>query len=402
MSYELVEGGLVPIKAWTRGVKFEPGAKLQLLKTAQLPIVHGHIAVMPDVHFGIGATVGSVIPTLNAIIPAAVGVDIGCGMAAVRTTLTASDLPMNADKLLFDHISAAVPHGGGKDKSIGVWPKVPGYVNEAWSKLAPGLDDILRRHGRSTMPNAEAQLGTLGGGNHFIEVCLDQKQHVWFMLHSGSRGIGNRIGTHFIETAKKDMEKLDRKLPDRDLAYLEEGTEHFADYVTAVSWAQDYARVNREIMMRTTVEAARKSGLPKFSLTDVAVNCHHNYVTREHHFGEDVWVTRKGAVRAQRGDMGIIPGSMGAKSYIVRGRGNPESFNSCSHGAGRVMARGEAKRSITLDQHRNATAGVACRKDKDVIDESPAAYKPIEDVMAAQDDLVEIVYTLKQITCVKG
>jgi len=402
MTYELVEGGRVPIKAWTQGVKFEAGAKLQLIKTAMLPIVHGHIAVMPDVHYGIGATVGSVIPTLKAIIPAAVGVDIGCGMMAVRTTLSADDLPDKADELLFTHISAAVPHGGGKDKAVGSWQKVPKYVNEAWGGIAPGLDGILRRHGRSLMPNAEGQLGTLGGGNHFVEVCLDQNQRVWFMLHSGSRGIGNRIGTHFIELAKKDMARLDRRLPDKDLAYLEEGTEHFDDYVQAVTWAQDYARINRELMMRAVVDAVRKSGLPKFTLTDVAVNCHHNYVARETHFGEEVWVTRKGAVRAQKGDMGIIPGSMGAKSYIVRGKGNPDSFNSCSHGAGRVMARGEAKRTITLEQHRADTAGVACRKDKEVVDESPSAYKPIDDVMAAQSDLVDIVFTLKQITCVKG
>jgi tRNA-splicing ligase RtcB len=403
MSYELVEGGRVPIKAWTNGVKFEAGAKLQLIQAATLPIVHGHIAVMPDVHFGIGATVGSVIPTLKAIIPAAVGVDIGCGMAAVRTSLNASDLPVNADKLLFDHISAAVPHGSAKDKgAVGSWEKTPKYVTEAWGRLVPGFKEVVGRHGRAKEGNPEGQLGTLGGGNHFVEVCLDQDQNVWFMLHSGSRGIGNKIGTYFIELAKKDMERLDRRLPNRDLAYLDEGTEHFDDYVKAVSWCQDYARTNRDLMMRAVIEAVRKAGLPRFTLTGEVVNCHHNYVAREHHLGEDVWVTRKGAVRAQLGDMGIIPGSMGTKSYIVRGKGNPESFNSCSHGAGRTMARGEAKRSITLEEHRAATEGVACRKDKDVIDESPSAYKPIEDVMAAQSDLVDIVYTLKQIMCVKG
>lgn len=772
MEYtEHVRGG-VPIKVWDGHgrVPMDEKAIVQVAKASTLPIVHHHVSLMADGHVGIGATVGSVIPTLNAIIPGSVGVDIGCGMAAVRTSLSDSDLPDDADVRLFDSVSSAVPHGGGKE-GVGSWREVPMRVQKAWSEMAPGLDKILRRHARSSTPNAETQLGTLGGGNHFVEVCIDQEHRVWFMLHSGSRGIGNRIGTSFIELAKKDMERLNRQLPDKDLAYLEEGTEHFDEYVAAVTWAQEYARINRELMMAAVVDAARSSGLPEFVLTGSAVNCHHNYVARERHFGEDVWVTRKGAVRAQKGDMCIIPGclasgtrilmsngfykniedirpgdrvingrgipttvvnwfdrglketltyrsnqfwsdtfvtpdhqhmigdlsninwqaggrkkvldrfpkngesrikwsslsnapeefmfllpksiqfegstdpiiiwersvdcnyelgymigsflgdgtsryepsdggqvswslglgeaaiaekvssciysctglrpkiyhnsrnllvtvhdvdlarffemfgkrhqkhlpeffwrtsipylsgimdgmidtdghyirgkakftntstqcielfgvihqivrghfpsvsvrppsagglkrcsqdkcrasyrgsslaypmiisdhqlvypigltetrrgpfrgnfarnldlsvrhtydielsgnepsfiannvivhnSMGAKSFIARGRGDPESFNSCSHGAGRVMARGEAKRSITVEQHMAATKGVACRKDAGVVDESPAAYKPIDDVMAAQEGLVEIVWTLKQIVCVKG
>jgi tRNA-splicing ligase RtcB len=401
-NYEILDGGMVPIWAWTKGVPFEAGAKLQLIQTALLPIVFDHIAVMPDVHFGRGSTVGSVIPTLKAIIPACVGVDIGCGMVAVRTSLTAEHLQDNADKLLFDHISKAVPVGSGTKTKDGQWDKVPGYVNNAWVDLQPGFEEVVGRHGRSRIAPVVEQLGTLGGGNHFIEVCLDEEQRVWFMLHSGSRGVGNKIGTHFTELAKKDMERLNRRLPNKDLAYFEEGSEHFNDYVKAVSWCQEYARINRDLMLRTVVDAVRKSGIPKFTLTDEAVNCHHNYVQIENHYGQDIYVTRKGAVSARDGELGIIPGSMGDKSYIVRGKGNKESFHSCSHGAGRVMSRGDAKRSITLDQHRKATEGVACRKDKDMIDESPAAYKRIDEVMAAQSDLVDIVHTLKQICCVKG
>jgi tRNA-splicing ligase RtcB len=246
-------------------------------------------------------------------------------------------------------------------------------------------------------------LGTLGTGNHFVEVCLDETETVWFMLHSGSRGAGNRIGSYFIELAKQDMRKLFVNLPDEDLAYFPEGTEHFNDYFQAVGWAQDYARANRDLLMLQVVDAVRNSGeVPPFNAEVQAINCHHNYVTGETHYGEDVLVTRKGAVRAREGDLGIIPGSMGARSYIVRGKGNPESFHSCSHGAGRAMSRNEAKKRFTVDDHIRMTEGVECRKDKDVIDETPAAYKPIEAVMAAQADLVDIVHTLRQVVCVKG
>jgi tRNA-splicing ligase RtcB len=358
---------------------------------------------MPDVHWGIGATVGSVIPTVGAIIPAAVGVDIGCGMAAVRTTLAAGDLPESLREVR-RAIERAVPHGRttrGRDK--GAWDHPPAPALAAWGELKPRFDAITAKHGRIKNSNHVAHLGTLGTGNHFIEMCLDEAERVWFMLHSGSRGVGNKIGTHFIELAKKDMRQHLANLPDEDLAYLEEGAAHFDDYVEAVGWAQDFAMTNRRLMMRAVLRAVQGvPGIRPFEAEATAVNCHHNYVTRERHGGREVYVTRKGAVRAGKGDLGIIPGSMGARSYIVRGRGNPESYESCSHGAGRAMSRNEAKRRFTLADHAAATAGVECRKDADVIDETPDAYKPIDAVMAAQRDLVEIVHTLRQVVCVKG
>ena len=404
-TYELIPGPHVPVKAWTRGVPFEPGARKQVERLAAMPFVHKWVAVMPDVHVGIGATVGSVVATKRAIIPAAVGVDIGCGMMAVQSSLTASDLPDDLGQLR-RAVEKAVPHGrtdhGGR-QDRGAWKNVPTPSAAAWAALEPGYKRIVSRHPKLDRGAHVSQLGTLGGGNHFIEMCLDEADKVWFMLHSGSRGVGNRIGSHFIEKARREMARHDVHLPDRDLAYLSEGSELFDDYVMAVEWAQDYARQNRELMMGAMVAALRKSGdLPPFTATLQAVNCHHNYVAREHHYGEDVLVTRKGAVRAGLGEMGIIPGSMGARSFIVRGLGNPESFTSCSHGAGRVMSRTEARRRISLAEHVEATAGVECRKDASVIDESPAAYKPIDDVMKAQSDLVEIVHTLKQVMCVKG
>ncbi len=401
MAYETVEGGNIPIKAWTVGVPFEHGAKVQLRYAAMVPVVGPHIAVMPDVHSGIGSTVGSVIPTRQAIIPAAVGVDIGCGMMAVRTTLTSHQVSDDA-KDIFEIISKAVPHGGEKGKETGNWTDVPKVVGDTWSSISPKYREIVGKHGKTSSKNAASQLGTLGGGNHFIEVCIDEKDFIWLMLHSGSRGAGNRIGEFFIDLAKTEMDHLDIRLPNRDCAYLREGTESFDDYVEALHWAQEYARLNREIMMDNIVRALRKQLRTKFMLTDEAVNCHHNYVQKEEHFGEQLYITRKGAVSARNGELGIIPGSMGARSYIVKGLGNTESFHSCSHGAGRVMARGEAKRQITLDMHRKATEGIACRKDRDVIDESPAAYKDIDVVMEAQKDLVEIVHTLKQIVNIKG
>ena len=401
MAHEEVEGGNVPIKAWTVGVPFEEQAKTQLRHTAMLPIVWPHIAVMPDVHLGIGSTVGSVIPTRKAIIPAAVGVDIGCGMIAVRTTLTSHQVSDNAQDL-FEAISKAIPHGSAKGDETGNHSRIPDSSKKEWERLQPGFRKIVDKHGRASSRSVESQLGTLGGGNHFVEVCIDEADQIWFMLHSGSRGVGNKIGSYFIELAKKDMDRIDRRLPNRDLAYLEEGTEHFQDYVEAVSWAQDYARTNRDVMLEQLVRAVRKFLPVKFMLTDEAINCHHNYVQKETHFGEEVYVTRKGAVSARSGELGIIPGSMGTRSYIVRGLGNPDSFHSCSHGAGRVMPRGVAKSTITLEMHRAATEGVACRKDKDVVDESPAAYKDIDLVMDAQKDLVEVVHVIKQICCVKG
>jgi len=403
-SYDVIqpEGG-VPIKAWTRGVPIEEAAARQLANVARLPFIHRWVAAMPDVHWGIGATVGSVIPTVGAIIPAAVGVDIGCGMMAVQTTLTANDLPDSLREVRAA-IEAAVPHGRtprGRDK--GSWGTPPPPAVLAWAGLKPGFDAIVARHPAVGHSNHQTHLGTLGTGNHFIEVCLDEGDRVWFLLHSGSRGVGNRIGSYFIELAKKDMRKWMVNLPDADLAYLPEGTDHFDEYVDAVEWAQAFAMTNRRLMMDAIIAAVGSvPGIPPFTAGAEAVNCHHNYVAREYHYGKDVLLTRKGAVRAREGDLGIIPGSMGARSYIVRGKGNPESFHSCSHGAGRAMSRAEAKRRFTVADHAQATAGIECRKDRDVIDETPGAYKSIDAVMEAQRDLVEIVHTLRQVVCVKG
>ena len=326
-----------------------------------------------------------------------------CGMMAVQTTLKATDLPDSLGQVRAE-IERAVPHGfvtikGRSNK--GAWAITPNSVVSRWEKLATRLEKIEERHPRLKTKSPQLQLGTLGGGNHFIEICLDTEQTVWVMLHSGSRGIGNLIGQRFIELARQDMQRHFINLPNRDLAYFVEGTEHFDDYVEAMSWAQDYAAENRRAMMDAVMRVLREELRP-FQLGQVAVNCHHNYTARETHFGEEVLVTRKGAVRAGRDELGIIPGSMGARSYIVRGLGNPESFESCSHGAGRKMSRTAAKKLFTVAEHEAATAGVECRKDPEVIDETPAAYKDIEAVMAAQKDLVEIVHTLKQVVCVKG
>ncbi len=405
MNYQIEQpDGGVPIKMWTRGVPVEDGARQQLANAARLPIVFRHIAAMPDVHVGIGATVGSVIPTLKAIIPAAVGVDIGCGMMACKTTLHANDLPDNLGPLR-SAIEAAVPHGSlprSRGRDPGSWQDPPVTVDQAWAGLADEFDRLCELHPRLKNTNNRKHLGTLGTGNHFIEVCLDEDGFVWFLLHSGSRGVGNAIGTHFIELAKKDAELHQRNLPDKDLAYFEEGAQYFGDYVRAVGWAQRFAARNREVMMTNLIATVRHA-IPKPFETHVeAVNCHHNYVQQERHFGEDVFVTRKGAVSAKRGELGIIPGSMGARSFIVRGLGNPESFESCSHGAGRVMSRTRAKKLYTVDDQVRATQGVECRKDAGVIDEIPMAYKDIDAVMDAQQDLVEVVHTLKQVVCVKG
>ncbi len=394
----------VPIKMWTRGVPVDEGAKAQLQDTAKMPFIFKWLAAMPDVHKGIGSTVGSVVPTKGAIIPAAVGVDIGCGMMAARTTLTATDLPDSLRDLRLA-IEKAVPHGRsvsrrGRDK--GAWGEPPKATTEAWASLDSDFKAIVDAHPKLAKSNNITHLGTLGTGNHFVEVCLDQADRVWFMLHSGSRGVGNAIGRHFIEMAKEDMRRWFINLPHQDLAYFPEGTEHFHDYVKAVEWAQRYASINREVMMANVILAAKNTLPVPFEANVEAVNCHHNYVTKENHYGENIFVTRKGAVRAREGDLGIIPGSMGARSYIVRGLGNLESFHSCSHGAGRVMSRAEAKRRISLEQHIEATKEVECRKDEGVIDETPAAYKSIDAVMEAQKDLVEIVHTLRQVVCVKG
>lgn len=393
------EGGK-PIKAWIDGVQLEDSARQQLVNLSQVPFIHSHIAAMPDVHWGCGATVGSVIATRGAIIPAAVGVDIGCGMMAQRTSLMASDLPDNLHALRSD-IEAAVPHGrtdNGGQNDRGAW----GEYKMLPSTLFQELDIICEKHPKiqKAATRAGNHLGTLGTGNHFIEICIDEEQRVWIMLHSGSRGIGNRIGSYFIELAKEDMRQWFINLPDQDLAYLPEGTEHYEEYRKAVAWAQKFAFANRIAMMEATMNALSKT--KPFVTSDVAVNCHHNYVSEEKHFGQHVHVTRKGAVSAKLGELGIIPGSMGAKSFIVSGKGNRDSFMSCSHGAGRAMSRGEAKRRFTIEDHIKATEGVECRKDIEVIDETPAAYKDIDAVMAAQADLVDIKHTLRQVVCVKG
>jgi tRNA-splicing ligase RtcB len=397
-----VAGG-APVKMWTKGVPVEDQAREQLARTARMPFIFRHLAVMPDVHLGKGSTVGSVIPTKKAVIPAAVGVDIGCGLMAAKTTLTAADLPDNLGGVR-SAIERAVPHGrspGKRDR--GAWGESPPEeVDDAWATLAPGFARLVEQHPVLERTNNRMHLGTLGGGNHFIELCLDETGAVWVMLHSGSRGVGNAIGSHFIELAKEDMRTWMVNLPDQDLAYLPEGTRHFDDYVDAIEWAQEFARANREVMMQAVIRALRKVIDKPFDAYVEAVNCHHNYVSRERHFGENVLVTRKGAVSARLGELGIIPGSMGARSFIVRGRGNEESFHSCSHGAGRKMSRTEARKRFTVADHRAATAEVECRKDEQVIDETPAAYKDIDAVMAAQSDLVEVVHTLKQVVCVKG
>lgn len=402
-QFELLhaEGSATPIKGWVRGVPLEEQAHGQLRNIASIPFVGPWVAVMPDVHLGKGATVGSVIPTRGAIIPAAVGVDIGCGMAAVRTTLRASDLPDDLGPLR-NSIERSVPAGNGRG---GEHWKLPDSIETrvAQSGLVERLDVIKQKHRKIRTDKLARQIGTLGGGNHFIELCLDESDAVWVMLHSGSRGTGNLIGTYFIERAREELGKrvLGFHLPDKDLAFFMQGEPLFDDYVEAVSWAQDYARENREAMMARVLHEMRHR-LPKFQLEKMAVNCHHNYVQKETHGDVDLLVTRKGAVSARAGELGIIPGSMGAKSFIVRGKGNADSFHSCSHGAGRVMSRTRARQEITLAQHREATAHVECRKDAGVIDESPAAYKDIDAVMAAQSDLVEIVHTLRQVVCIKG
>ena len=394
---KVITKGKVPVKIYTLDVDHR--ALQQLCNIAQLPFIHSHVAAMPDVHVGIGATIGSVIPTRGAIIPAAVGVDIGCGMNALRLSLKAADLPDRLHQVR-SAIEAAVPVGFNMHQKECAKASVLRELSSSLEPIVEKHPQLLKMQKRlpQTWPR---QLGTLGGGNHFIELCLDEREDVWIMLHSGSRGIGNVIGRYFIQLAKKDMQHYLSNLPDKNLAYFEEGAKHFNDYVEAVHWAQHYAMINRREMMRLIVKAMHDL-LPPFKVTEEAINCHHNYVSREQHFGADVFVTRKGAIRAGEDELGIIPGSMGAKSYIVRGRGNAQSFCSCSHGAGRAMSRTEAKRHFSRVDLESQTHGVECRKDKGVIDEIPAAYKDIDKVMENQTDLVDVVHTLKQVVCVKG
>jgi tRNA-splicing ligase RtcB len=405
MTVKQIIKGNVPVLVWTNDI--EDTAIQQLKNISKMSIIHHHVAAMPDVHWGCGATVGSVIPSKSAIIPAAVGVDLGCGMMACKLSLRASDLPENLHSLRAA-IESAIPHGrtdnGGKNDR-GAWKNPPQSVQTVWQDInLEKIKHVKERHPKlfSGYVNDIRHLGTLGTGNHFVELCLDENQDVWLMLHSGSRGIGNKIGTYFIELAKKDMGNAIGNLPDKDLAYLDEGTQYFNDYIDAVNWAQHFALCNRNLMMLHAISAiSGELNMQVFEM-DVAINCHHNYVEKEHHYGADVWLTRKGAIKAGKGDLGIIPGSMGAKSFIVRGLGNEESFNSCSHGAGRKMSRGQAKKLFTQEDLIMQTSGVECRKDVDVLDEIPGAYKSIDTVMDNQSDLVEIVHTLKQILCIKG
>ena len=387
----------VPVKIWTHDV--DDRSKEQLANIAGMPFIHHHVAAMPDVHFGLGATIGSVIATHKAIIPAAVGVDIGCGMVAARLSITANDLDEKSLKKVFDQISRDVPVGRGQHDDNRVLVAAAKPFEAGLKSLTDRHPELLKTFGKfSKWIN---QMGTLGGGNHFIEVCLDEADQVWVMLHSGSRGIGNAIADHFIKLARKDMERWMIQLPDRDLAYFPEGTEHFGDYIEAVHWAQEYALQNRQSMLELVLSALVRH-LPPFDVTTEVVNCHHNYIAKEHHYGSDVWVTRKGAIRARIGDIGIVPGSMGARSYIVAGKGNPDSFCSSAHGAGRPMSRTAAEKCFTEADLAEQTVGVICRKDKGVLDEIPGAYKDIDLVMANQSDLAEILHSLKQVVCVKG
>jgi tRNA-splicing ligase RtcB (3'-phosphate/5'-hydroxy nucleic acid ligase) len=398
---ETIDSSGVPIRVWEpSGHPLESLVLQQARQVASLPITEA-VCLMPDAHFGIGGPVGGVIATRGAVVPALVGVDIGCGMIATRTDLTASMLE-GRHAAVRAAIEAGVPVGGPGVK--GSWEErrgTPAAVEREWDTLDRRFERILSKHPRIKASPARTQLGTLGGGNHFIEVCLDESRAAWLMVHSGSRGVGNRIGTYFAQRAREQARILRRRLPDEALAWLDEGTPLFDDYVEAVGWAQDYARANREEMMDLVLEAMRRH-LPGFEVTGEAVNCHHNYVERERHFGEEVWLTRKGAIRAGAGELGIIPGSMGARSYIVRGKGSAESFQSCAHGAGRRMSRNAAQKAFSLDDLKSQTEGVICRKDKGVLDEIPGAYKSIDEVMANQSDLVEALHTLKQVLCVKG
>ena len=393
---EVLRGSKHLVKAWSEGVDFADNTKEQLLNLADMPFIHKWVASMPDAHLGKGCAIGTVLATKKAIIPAAVGVDLGCGMSAVKTSLNASDLPDNLRALRLD-IESVIPVGFGKHNK----QQLPEDVISKWKGLDAKFKSISE-YCPVENTNSIAHLGTLGGGNHFIEVCIERSDDsVWVMLHSGSRGVGNAIGRYFIEKAKEEMQKYFISLPDDDLAYLPEGSDYFDQYIEAIDWAQEFAKMNRELMMQKTLDILEKH-TKTFSVDKLTVDCHHNYVQKENHYGANVWVTRKGAVSAREGQYGIIPSSMGQRSFIVKGLGNKESFNSCSHGAGRVMSRNQAKKLVTLQQHEEAVRGVECRVDKDVIDETPSAYKPIEDVMNAQKDLVEIVHEIKQVLCIKG
>lgn len=380
--------GKHPVKIWTKDV--EPEAEKQLRNVASLPFIHKHVAAMPDVHFGLGATVGSVIATKGAIIPAAVGVDIGCGMRALKLPVKIDAFERVAE--LRHSIERAIPVGFNQNKEV--------------SETA---DLFFKEHGFTldegkAMAKARHQLGSLGGGNHFIELCQDEDKDAWVVLHSGSRGIGNLLARRHIERAKGIMKDYFISVPDPDLAYFAQNTVEFDNYIEDLLWAQSYAKANREEMMK---RIKRQISFHLYNeerslLCLEEYDCHHNYTQVENHFGKNVWLTRKGAVSARAGEVGIIPGSMGTKSYIVLGLGNPESFHSCSHGAGRCMSRTQARKQFSEKDLIEQTMGVECKKDASVVDEIPGAYKDIDTVMENQKDLVRIVHTLKQVLCIKG
>jgi len=408
-NYQVFQSsGQNPIKAWVNGVTFEDEALQQLVQVANLPFIFKHVAAMPDVHAGMGATIGSVIATKGAVIPAAVGVDCGCGVRAARLVLTKGEITPYV-KEAFDKISGTIPngrtdHGGIND--IGRWGRhhpVPAMVSQQWAdRLAQRYNDITSRHSFLGSDKVSWEhLGTLGSGNHFCELCVDQDNNVWIMIHSGSRGPGNRIGSYFIQRAKEECRKWFVSLPDPNLSYFPKDTELYQEYMYALDWALDFAHINRQIMLSLVVEAVQDILGTQIDI-DFNIDCHHNYAAMENHYGQNVLVTRKGAVRARKKDYCIIPGSMGDKSYICKGLGNKDSFESCSHGAGRSMSRTKARKSITLDDHKTKTDGIVCCKTESVLDESPDAYKDIGDVISAQADLVDPVYILKQILCVKG
>jgi tRNA-splicing ligase RtcB len=401
-NINITTGGKVPIKAWTVGVDVEDSAMLLLQRVADLPFIYKHVAVMPDVHYGKGCAVGSVIPSTSAVSPAFVGADIGCGMRAVQTTLRGSMLSRDLPALR-KTIEDAVPHGLGKVWGTDRWSNSPTETEIAWMGLEGRYRKMIEKNPKISHKNPVSQLGTMGSNNHFIEVCIDKEDQVWLLLHSGSRGVGLMVAEHFIRKAQKTMKQYYIELPDSNLSFFPEGSQDFDDYLEAVTWCQEFAKTNRELMMTIIQKALKKSKLvPKFEATDLEIDCHHNYVARENHFRHNVLVTRKGAVSARKGQWAIIPGSMGAKNYIVRGLGNPDSFMSASHGAGRKMSRTAAKQTFTQKDHRKATEGIECCKDSSVLDETPGAYKSIDAVMEAQKDLVEPVHTLSQVVCVKG
>lgn len=397
-------GGI--IKCWDKYIPpIEQQALDQMKEVAKLSFVHKHIALMSDAHAGIGCCIGSVIATKQAIIPSTVSVDIGCGVIAVKTSLTSKDLPENLKPLRLE-IEKAVPHGrspGGK-RDVGSWENPPNEVLSTWrNQLEPDFKKICEKYPNLEKQNHVKHLGSLGSGNHYISINLDESDNIWLMLHSGSRGIGGAIGRTFIELAKRDMETWHIHLPNKDLAYLPVGTKHFDDYWECLIWAQQYAKLNRKIMLETVLDVFQKhKGIPQFITDKLVIDNHHNYCARENFNGENLFITRKGAIRAREGDLGIIPGVMGGKSFIVRGKGNQESWCSASHGAGRLFSRTKAKQLFTLDDHIRNMKGVECRLDEDVIDETTGCYKDIDQVIKSQEDLVDTVHSLQEILSVKG